>query len=117
MLFPSCRVRCPGLYRSSDAITIEIRNVSAYSFNLDKSRPAASHPELGAAILHITNIDLLLQKVHRRHLLSFADLGFDGNDESDAADDVDCIRFSGEVSTLRVVLKKQVYDQMIAAED
>jgi len=107
----------------SDAISIEIRNVSMYSADLDKLQQqqeadAGYLSNHGVVMLHDTSVEMTLQQ--KRGYLDgiFAELYANITDNQSVCDTLDYLEVTGTVVTpLHVVLTKHHYEQILNTLD
>jgi len=106
----------------SDLISIEIRNVSMYSADLDKLQRQQTNTSCelsdGIVMLHNTSVEMKLQQ-KREHLVGiFAELYASVADDMSQYSMVDYLEVTGTVITpLHIVLTKHHYEQILNTLD
>jgi len=105
----------------SDAILIEIRNVSMYSADLDKQQQqtdAGYQSNHGVVMLHDTSVEMMLQQNHGYLDGIFAELYAAITDNQSICTALDHLEVTGTVVTpLHVVLTKHHYEQILNTLD
>jgi len=107
----------------SDAISIEIRNMSMYSADLDKLQQrqptnAGCQSSHGVVMLHDTSVEMMLQQ--KRGYLDgiFAELHANIADDKSVCSTLDHLEVTGTVVTpLHIVLTKRHYEQILNTLD